>query len=218
MKTLLKTKAVSLRKDGLAITKIADILNVSKSTISLWVKDIILSDKQKISLKNRSKVSSLRSLSFKDKRKSFQSIGSKRIYTESDLYIAGCMLYWGEGTKGKNYVRITNSDIAMLILFKKFVLTFFDVKNEDFKLSINCYTDYHDIDVIQDFWISKLDISSNNLKKSYINNIPSSSKCIKKNKLEWGTASLSIYRTDIVQEIYGAIQEYASFNNDKWLG
>ncbi|MGL1400181.1 hypothetical protein ACSTI4_24645, partial [Vibrio parahaemolyticus] len=75
-----------------------------------------------------------------------QSIGRKRVFEEDTLYLAGCMLYWGEGNKSKNSVTLANAEPAMLILFKKFLMKFFGVKNEDITITINCYTDYHSFD------------------------------------------------------------------------
>lgn len=37
------------------------------------------------------------------------------------LHVAGCMLYWGEGNKGKNDLAITNSDPDLLRLFLRFL-------------------------------------------------------------------------------------------------
>lgn len=49
-------KAIDLRSSGLPISKISNILKSSKSSISLWVKDIILTDEQKLTIKNRYKL------------------------------------------------------------------------------------------------------------------------------------------------------------------
>ena len=50
MKYELCKKAKELRKNGVAITKIAKELCVAKSTVSLWVRNVFLSDRQKLSL------------------------------------------------------------------------------------------------------------------------------------------------------------------------
>ena len=41
-----RIQARKLRKDGKSVKEIAQSLNVSKGTVSLWVRDIILSVKQ----------------------------------------------------------------------------------------------------------------------------------------------------------------------------
>lgn len=35
--------------------------------------------------------------------------------------------------------------------------------------------------------------------------------------LENGVGSLRVYKTKVVQHVYGAIQEYAGFDNPEWL-
>jgi hypothetical protein len=40
----------------------------------------------------------------------------------------------------------------------------------------------------------------------------------KRNTLPFGTATLSVSSTRIVQSIYGAIQEYGGFERPEWLG
>jgi len=52
MKEIKRLKARELRKQGLSMNKIASELSVSKSSVSLWVRDIILTEKQKQCLKD----------------------------------------------------------------------------------------------------------------------------------------------------------------------
>ncbi len=157
------------------------------------------------------------STTYKNRRQAYQDIGRARIKEESPLYVAGCMLYWGEGHKDKNSVRLTNSDAALVVLFKKFLTTYFDVKDDDFVFSINCYTDLHPLEEIENYWFTTLGLSKNNLRKGQTNNVPKSSKKSKAGKCEWGTIVLMVHKTQIVQELYGAIQEYGSFENKDWL-
>ena len=129
------------------------------------------------------------------------------------------MLYWGEGSKSINTAQLVNSDSNLLILFKKFLYSFWDIGDDDITLNIHCYTDLHTVEEIENYWINKLSLSRNNLRKTIANNLPSSSKNSKKNKSEYGTARISVNKsTSIVQEIYGAIQEYGGgFIYEKWL-
>lgn len=159
-----------------------------------------------------------RSETYRKRRKKYQNIGRLRVFTEDSLYIAGCMLYWGEGAKDKNCLRLTNSNPAMLILFKNFLEKYFEIKDDDLTITINCYTDIHSFEEIENYWLDKLNLSKKSLRKGQINNLPKSSKNLKKGKSEWGTAALKVKRsTHIVQEIYGAIQAYALFEDKGWL-
>jgi len=52
MKKEEKLKVIELRSQGMSVNRIADEVKVSKSTVSLWVRDIVLTDKQKQQLKD----------------------------------------------------------------------------------------------------------------------------------------------------------------------
>lgn len=166
---------------------------------------------------NIEKLFNNRTLSFREKRINFQNIGKVKIKQLEPLYIAGCMLYWGEGSKNKNSVIFTNSDPFMLILFKKFLQTYFEISNSEIAFSINCYTDLRSLEEIENYWLKILGLERSSLRKGQINNLPKSSKN-KSKKSEYGTVRLIINNTRIVQEIFGAIQGFGDFENKEWLG
>ena len=56
-------------------------------------------------------------------------------------------------------------------------------------------------------------LSKDNLRKSYIKQEHGSQR----KKLKYGVGVISVYDTKLVQEIYGAIQEYAGFSNPEWI-
>lgn len=216
----LKEQANQLRLQGASINQISQQLKIAKSTASLWTKGITLTPEQKQKLLTR-EITDEQAIAhgniFRNRRLVAQGIGRERVYREDPLYLAGCMLYWGEGTKNKNTATLANAEPAMLILFKKFLSKFFDVKNEDITIILNCYTDRHSFDEIKNYWLSKLELPESCLRKSQVNNRPKSSQN-KMDHSEYGTCYLCVCDTKIVQEIFGAIQEFGNFTNEKWLG
>src|SRR5208283_5079785 len=100
-----KILACDLRKQGISIIKIAKQLGVSKSSVSVWTRGVTLSKQQKKQLLHREisdEQAIAHSNTFKIRRKTYQDVGrfkAKGLNKKSTLYIAGCMLYWGEGTK-----------------------------------------------------------------------------------------------------------------------
>jgi len=219
MKSELKNKAIKLRKQGFAITKIAEELGCAKSSVSLWVRNVTLTKEQKDNINKDSHLSISKSISnnFKNKRLEYQKRGAIRVHKEDNGYLAGCMLYWGEGSKSVNYVGFTNSDVNMMKMFKQFLETYFDVSSDRFSISVNYYTDLHPSDHIKQYWLDALNLEASNLKACQENNFPKSSKNLKSGKCEYGTCSLRVFDVKIVQEIYGAIQKYVGFENIKWL-
>jgi transposase-like protein len=217
----LKDKAKEMRKQGVSIIKIAKALGVAKSSVSVWTRGITLTKKQRQQLLHR-EVSDEQALAhsntFKIRRQQFQDKGRKKVKQNDPLYIAGCMLYWGEGTKNINTCQMVNSELPMLVIFKEFLQKFFSVSSDMLTLNINAYTDFHSEKEIEKYWLRGLRLPSTSLRSCIWNQYPSSSKKKQTKKSEYGTCTLTVCRTEVVQEIYGAIQEFGQFTNEKWLG
>ena len=220
MKTEKRKEARKLRKEkGLSIGKIAEELEVSKSSVSLWVRDIELTREQEMNLKPCNRPDAIRKQSefYSKKRLEYQKRGRVRVLEEDALYISGCMLYWGEGSKNKNTIYFTNSDPNMMVFFMKFLRKKFDVQDEKISISINCFDDILGLSKIQKFWLEKLDLPKKCMKKCQVNHHSNYSKKKRKNKLKYGTCRIQVASVEIIQEIYGAIQEYGGFENEEWL-
>lgn len=220
MKTELKEKARQLRQKGVSVKKIAKQLGIANSTASLWTRGITLTDEQRQKLLDREitdEQAVAHSNFFRNQRLSAQQMGRDRIKKNDPLYVAGCMLYWGEGGKGVNVCQMTNSELPMLKVFKDFLVKYFDVSDDMISVAINAYTDLHSQKEIECFWIKGLNLPKTCLRRSTWNQYPKSSKKVAR-KLEYGTCALRVCNTEIVQEIFGAIQEFGSFTNEKWLG
>lgn len=227
MKTDEKNKARELRSQGVSIKKISKQLSVSASSVGIWVKDIILTEEQLEKLKNQNPIynkqmggAKAREEKARSLRKQYQQEGKIKAKEGNLLHQAGCMLYWGEGAKSRYTCTLVNSDLNMLKLFVKFLKECFVVKNEKIRVRINCYTGNKlSVQDIEKYWQDNLDLPSSCFTKTTADNLPKSSKNKKsKNKLLYGTVSISTHQVSIIQHIYGAIQEYAGFNNDYCLG
>ena len=232
MKNTEKIEAIRLRKEeGLSLRKIAEKLQVSKGSVSLWVRNIELTEDQKIKLhrlelinwSHIDKAIKINIEKHKSKREEYQKKGQKKLEElsgfEKELYIAGCMLYWAEGFKknNKNSVSFSNSDLNMLLLFISFLKIIFKVQNSEISLCIHCYNDMQNVAEIEDYWIKNLKLDKTCLRKTMINKVSSYSQNKKCGMLRWGTVRVTISNTEILQQIYGAIQKFANFENNEWL-
>lgn len=223
MKIELKEAARKMRKDeGMSVRKIAERLMVSRGSVSKWVRDVELTDQQKIELgtigfeKGDNYRQSVKD-SFRNRRKEQQLIGRNRAKIEDNTYAFGCSLFWAEGDKSKNQMTFTNSDKNMIKLFFTFIKSKFNVKDEEWRISFNCYlNDGMSIEDIGDFWTNFLSLPKSCLRKAtikskYYNNTS-------KQKHPYGICRIRLNRTDIVQQIYGSIKEYAGINDeDLWI-
>jgi hypothetical protein len=56
------------------------------------------------------------------------------------------------------------------------------------------------------------------LRKSTVNVYSKYSLKRRTNRLPYGTVRVVVHSTELVQQIYGAIQEYGGFERPEWLG
>ena len=128
------------------------------------------------------------------------------------------MLYWAEGAKAKNSVLLANSDPHMLAFFRRFLTDRFDVPPSDFTMSVNVYLNNGiSIDEIEGYWLGVLELPQTCVRTHILNHMPTSSSGQRRNKLPYGVCRLRVHSTRIVQHIFGAIQEYADFDEPRWL-
>jgi hypothetical protein len=205
---------------GTPIKEIAKELGVSVSSVSLWTRDIELTPQQvqRNVARGRAKSVVTWTKRHQARRASFQNEGRERARQHDPLHMAGCMLYWAEGSKERNRVRLTNSDPNMLRFFRDFLVACFDVDPRRFTLSLNVYLGNGlTIEAIESWWTKKLAIPRSCVRGHSVDCLPTSSSGKKKNKLPYGVGGLYLHDTRIVQHIFGAIQEYGGFEEPRWL-
>ncbi len=129
------------------------------------------------------------------------------------------MLYWAEGAKSRNTVKLVNSDVHLLRFFVRFLRACFGLSSQDFRLHLNVYLNNGlSIEEIERHWLQALELPRSCLRKHIVDFKPTSSSGQKRSKLPYGVCTLCVNRsTRIVQHIYGAIQEYAGFDRPEWL-
>ena len=128
------------------------------------------------------------------------------------------MLYWAEGSRKRNAVQITNSDPALIAFFARFLRVCFDVPDAKIRVRCHLFADHVERQTqIEQFWLNALDLPRTCLNKSAVNVYSKYSKKKRRNKLPYGTCSVTVHDTRIVQHIYGAIQEYGGFDREAWV-
>ena len=128
------------------------------------------------------------------------------------------MLYWAEGAKSRNSLTMANSDRGMLRFFLRFLRESLGVPDAAITLRLNVYTTNGlALPEIEDHWLQGLGLPRSCLRKHQLNHKPTSSSGRRRNKLPYGVATLRVHSTRLVQHIFGAIQEYAGFDEPRWL-
>ena len=200
-------------------------MGVSRSSVSLWVRDIELTPVQQAALRERDPAyHGHRNGSLENarrgrvRRRAFQERGRALAREGSPSYLAGCMLYWAEGSRRRTRVEFVNSDPNMVRFFVRFLREAFGVPPEKIALTCNLFADHERRQrEIEQFWLELLDLPSGCLRKSTVNRYSRYSKKKRTNKLPYGTGRITVYSTEIVQAIYGSIQEFAGFDRPEWL-
>jgi DNA-binding MarR family transcriptional regulator len=222
MKTEAQNRARHLRSvEGRSVKEIASLLDVSQASTSVWVRDIDLTNEQREALVERARALRNRSRSahFRARRLAYQNEGRTLARQGDALHVAGCMLYWAEGSKSRNSIQFVNSDPAMVRKFVDFLRTQFAVADEAFRLDCNLFADHveHQREIEQ-FWLDTLALPQSCLRKSTVNVYSKHSQKKRRNKLPYGTVRICVHSTRVVQSIFGAIQEYGGFERPEWLG
>jgi transcriptional regulator with XRE-family HTH domain len=135
MKTDERLVARALRREeGLSVPEIAAAVGVARSTASLWLRDVPLTAEQRAALLARNPAynaalngSRANAVLARARRCRWQEDGRRRARLRDPSYLVGCALYWAEGDKNRNQVRLANSDPELIRLFVRFLREQFGV-------------------------------------------------------------------------------------------
>jgi transcriptional regulator with XRE-family HTH domain len=223
MKTAERERARKLRREeGRSVKELAALLGVSRSSISLWVRDIELTSQQREALRQRmgaridgSRANAVIAL---ERRKEAQAAGRARAKEGELTHVAGCMLFWAEGSRARNTVDFVNSDPAMIKLFVSFLRTCYAVPDSKIAVTCNLFADHESRQrEVEDFWLTLVGLPRTRLRKTVVNRYSKYSQKKRRNKLPYGTCRITVCDTELVQILYGAIQEYGGFEREEWL-
>ncbi len=216
-KSSLRLKAVKLRQRGRSVKDIANILGVSKSSASLWVRHVILSPIQLEELRSRpikaSEKARLRnSLALKEKRLSL--IESERIAGEKEfrnlspreLMIAGMSLYWAEGTKKNRKINFCNSDPKMIKFFINWVDKVYEIPRSELSCYVGINEAHHGRELqVKEFWSNLTGIPPGNFTKTSFKKYPLK-KTFENFNEHYGTLAVQVRRpARIIYKILGQI-------------
>lgn len=175
-----KNLAFALRRAGNSYGEISKKLNVPKSTMHYWFRDLSWSKQIKITRikqnrvlakKNIEIIAAAQKVRWEKWRQSYQKEAERQFsqlknYT---LFIIGIMLYWGEGDHGKknNQVRLINTDPRMMYIFKRFLQKICLVSRDKMKVTLFIYSDL-DEKTCKAFWSSYVKLPDKQFYKTQI--------------------------------------------------
>lgn len=143
-KSLERLQAREMRRNGESIREIAKRVSIARSTVSLWCRDITLTNDQLEGLIERDRLGGAKGRVIaaelakkrKNERVTFnKNIGFERIGSISnrELFLVGIALYWAEGSKGIRSERFVfvNSDPKMIAIMIRWLRECIHVSDED---------------------------------------------------------------------------------------
>jgi len=144
-------EARRLRAQGKTLAKIAQQLHVSKSSVSLWVRDVPFTPSKQRRGPHRRR-HPLRERTLREIGE-LNRAGIERLGTLSEhaFLAAGAALYAGEGAKADGKVNFANSDPRMMRLFCAWLRRFFAI--DESRLNVNVYLhEGLDLEAAESFW------------------------------------------------------------------
>ncbi|OGI95448.1 hypothetical protein A2917_02715 [Candidatus Nomurabacteria bacterium RIFCSPLOWO2_01_FULL_42_17] len=213
MKLIEKEKARVLRKKGYSINQIVKEAGLTKSSVSLWVRDIILTKEQKKGLSERGRsvesIEKRRLIRLSNEQAKRQIIidAAKKDFNYislEHLKLIGIILYLGEGGKTeRGTARLSNSDPIVIKMMMRFFREICKVPEEKFRGNIHTFA-HADVEKTEKYWSKIAGISRNQFQKTYIK--PSSASLQKRFTLPFGTFSINISDTKLFLTIKGWIE------------
>ena len=198
-----KQTAFNLRKTGKTYKEIQKILGISLGTLSAWLNDkewskhIKKSNIEKHIIRSTEhllKMNEGRRIMLDKKYKEAEEEAEKefKIYKNDPLFMAGLMVYAGEGDKtNRHNIRLANSEFYLHLVFIRFSERFLNIRRDKIKIWLLLYPD-HNIEECLDIWSKKLNISKLNFNKSQV--ISGKSKL---RKLQYGVGNSIISNTSL---------------------
>jgi len=160
-------RARELRTQAWTLLEIAQELGVSKSSVSLWVRDVEFEPRPRRSAARRQKPSKSQ-LRKQAEIEEMMAWGRDRMgrLSEDAFLAAGTALYAGEGAKADGNVKFANSDPGMMSFFCIWLRTFFDVNESRLRLRIYLHQGL-DLEAAIRFWCEVTSIPRLQVGKAY---------------------------------------------------
>jgi len=193
----LQEKARIMRNSGDSYSEIAEKLSVSKSSISIWCRDVQMSEINKARIrkialagarKGRKKWADMRRAQKKEFLALIAIETKKDIgpLSKRDRFIAGLMLYAGEGDKTQERVGMSNSNPQILQLILSWFEEFLQLDRRDFYVHLYLHVGRSERKA-KAFWATTLRINQEQIVYVY-RPVPHVSR--KKNVHEFGVCAV----------------------------
>src|SRR5215213_9157791 len=163
-----RQQARQLRRAGLPLAEIAARLGVSKSSVSLWVRDVEFDAPVVRSTRGRRRDPNALQRRKQGEIERLVAEGRERIgrLSEREFLVAGVALYAGEGSKEDGRVRFVNSDPRMVVFFCTWLRHFYEVDESRLRLALYLHQGL-DLDASTAYWSALTGIPGTQFTQPY---------------------------------------------------
>jgi hypothetical protein len=204
-----QAKARALRAQNRTLADIAKTLGVSKSSVSLWVRDVpftpslqlrgVRGPHRRPHPAHEAKLRQIEELN----RQGIERIGK---LSDEAFLVAGVALYAGEGGKTDRSVRFPNSDPEMVRFFCAWLRRFFTIDESRLRCRVYLHEGL-DLEATEAFWSELTEIPRTQFGKAY-RAVPDPS--IRRNKHEHGCLYVNYSCSRTHREIMGLVRALLS--------
>lgn len=214
--------AIQLRKQNKSYNEISKELKIPKSTLHTWFKDNEWSQVIKKDLIKRAQVSAIHKLKLmalanKNKWEIWheecrqEAINEFAKLQDNQLFIAGLMLYWGEGDKvvRNGIVRLANSDPEMIKIFHSFLNKVLNIPKEKIIIKLTLYPDLEEV-AYKKFWSKVINIPLAQFRTSIVIKGKHPNR-----RLSYGICSIEVYSRKLKEKIFTWLKLYRKYFSQK---
>lgn len=212
-KVALQERACDLRRRGFSIKAIEKELGISRSSASLWAREVTLTVKQIDKLYANKRTGALRGCfvaAVKKKEKTKVAISGANeaaareigVLSKRDRCIAGIALYLGEGDKSGRNVAFCNADPKAIRFMMGWFRETCGVDEDRFRISLHLH-DNLDEDVAKDYWARVTGLPLASFRKSYI--VKNNPDRFRKTKHMHGIIRITVSDANLYRRIMGLI-------------
>jgi hypothetical protein len=219
MKVAERLRAREMRLEGFSIKEICAQLSVSQSSVSVWVRDIHLTREQidrleqkmttvraRFGYLSRCGGANTNKVDAEKRHREFERAGYERARTDERFRLV-CALYWGEGAKSRRSgFQIANSDPKLLRIVLGWLVS--NGYKDVLRFRVQYYAENGlSEEEIKHWWNEQLpqlqESSWTRLSRCVINRASQRKKI---GRLVHGTATISVFRTELFFQIMGGIR------------
>jgi hypothetical protein len=209
-KRALRRRALRMRLRGMSYRQIREQLPVSKSILSLWLREHPLSPERVRALRDWSQVRIEKFRKTMRKKRENRLAGRKEEarrgwlpLSERELFLAGLFLYWGEGNKAStSEVSISNTNPQMIKFVLYWLTRCLGIPREKIKVRLHLYSDMEASREIR-YWEGKLQLARKFFLRPYVKK--SKISTLDRKGFGHGTCNVLVHHTPTKEQIISMI-------------